>query len=244
MALFQQIKDRLIESINRGDFPPGAKIPSENELVRQYGAARMTVNRAVKELAEEGVLIRVAGVGTYVAKAHLQHPSSSIVEVKDDIEQRGMVHTANVLRLARETPPASIRPALNDPTRPYFRSTIIHCADRSPILLEDRWVNPVIAPHYLDQDFAQTTPTRHLLKHAPLQRVEQTIAAVAPNRVQMTLLEVAAGEPLLLVTRRTWTSDQVASLVHLFYVGKRYVLRQGADALPAPQPLSQEELPS
>ena len=230
--LYQRIKSHITDQIAAGALKPGARVPSENELLKRMGASRMTVNRALRELTESGVLYRIAGVGTFVAEAGLQHPSGRIREIRQEIERTGHQHRARILEVESACADEVLAAAMQlVPGCEVFHSRILHCADEVPVMLEDRWVNPSVAPGYLDVDFSTTTPTRHLLAHAPLQRVEQTIRAVHVGADGARLLEID-DDPVLLVTRRTWTSGKVASVVHLYYVGTRYTLDQGADELP------------
>jgi GntR family transcriptional regulator, arabinose operon transcriptional repressor len=62
---YRQIFDRLARDITSGKYAPGEKLPSEAALVRQFGASRITVGRAVRELKEQGLVQRIAGSGTY-----------------------------------------------------------------------------------------------------------------------------------------------------------------------------------
>ena len=64
--LYQKIKDHVVGHIDAGDWRPGDRVPPESALVRQMGASRMTVNRAIRELVQEGLLTRVQGSGTFV----------------------------------------------------------------------------------------------------------------------------------------------------------------------------------
>ncbi|MBV9697434.1 MAG: GntR family transcriptional regulator, partial [Gammaproteobacteria bacterium] len=74
-ARYHQVKHFVLEQIAGGTLVPGARVPSENVLVRTLGVSRMTANRALRELAADGVLVRVAGVGTFVADARVHaHP--------------------------------------------------------------------------------------------------------------------------------------------------------------------------
>src|SRR5438874_10924414 len=67
-ARYLQVKDFILERIAGGALRAGERVPSENELTRTLTVSRMTANRALRELAADGVLVRVAGVGTFVAE--------------------------------------------------------------------------------------------------------------------------------------------------------------------------------
>lgn len=64
--MYQKIRERLERDIASGHYASGQKFPSEAALVQRFGASRITVGRAVRDLQERGLLDRVAGSGTYV----------------------------------------------------------------------------------------------------------------------------------------------------------------------------------
>ena len=76
--LYDRIKSHVIELIENGPWKVSQRIPSEHELVRTLGASRMTVNRALRELAQAGYLHRSQGVGTFVA----QTPTMQVVVLR------------------------------------------------------------------------------------------------------------------------------------------------------------------
>ena len=98
--IFQQIKDYLVGEIAAGRWKEGDVVPSEQALVRQFGVSRMTVNRAVRELTAEQVLVRRQGSGTYVAPQKYQATLVEIRNIADEIRERGKQHTSRVLVLA------------------------------------------------------------------------------------------------------------------------------------------------
>ena len=60
--LYARVKDHILGHIRSGAWMPGARVPSENELVESFGISRMTANRALRELTADGYLARVPGV--------------------------------------------------------------------------------------------------------------------------------------------------------------------------------------
>jgi len=157
--MFQQIKDYLIGEIASGRWKDGDLVPSEQALVRQFGVARMTVNRAVRELTAEQVLVRRQGSGTYVAPQKYQATLVEIRNIADEIRARGKLHTSRVVLLRAEAADETLAAEFGlEPGDLLFHSLIVHCENEVPIQLEDRWVNPACAPAYLEQDFASITP--------------------------------------------------------------------------------------
>ncbi len=78
--LYLKVKEHILANIASGAWPPGARVPSEHELVQQFSISRMTANRALKELSSDGWLNRIAGVGTFVSEPRAR---ASLVELKD-----------------------------------------------------------------------------------------------------------------------------------------------------------------
>ena len=101
---YQQLKDAIIERITDGELRPGDRVPSENELVLSAGVSRMTANRALRELTDEGYVERVAGRGTYVSDFRAQSHVREIQNIADEIAARGHRHSADVV--SRERAPA------------------------------------------------------------------------------------------------------------------------------------------
>jgi GntR family histidine utilization transcriptional repressor len=96
---YQGIKDFILARIHAGEWSEGDQVPSENELAREFGVARMTVNRALRELTGEQVLTRVQGSGTFIARPKYESTLVAIRSISDEIAARGHRHHANVLHI-------------------------------------------------------------------------------------------------------------------------------------------------
>ena len=223
--LYQKIKDHILQRIADGDWPAGSRVPSENELVKLFKVSRMTTNRALRELTDEGVLMRVAGVGTFVAevKAH-SHPLE-IHNIADEIHGRGHDYSAKVLILEEVRAGAETASWMEiNKGESVFHSRIVHFEQGRPIQLEDRFVNPEVAPGYMAQDFSRTTPYEYLMSMAPLLKAEHVVKAVMPDEATRQHLDMDDNEPCLLVERRTWSGDRVVTIARLWHPGSRYEL--------------------
>jgi len=224
--LYERIKELILSRIARGDWTSAQRIPSENELVRQVRASRMTVNRALRELTAAGYLVRVQGVGTFVADRRAQGHPLAIRNIADEIVARGHLHSARVLTLERCT--ASTRLAGHFNLRAgheLFHSRVVHLENGLPLQLEDRYVNPAVAPHYLQQDFTATTPNAYLMQVAPLSSVEHIVQAARTDPATAQLLQMDVTEPCLVLRRRTWSRGAVASAVTLSHPASRFELQ-------------------
>jgi GntR family histidine utilization transcriptional repressor len=222
---YQQIKDLVRERIRSGQWGAGAKLPSENDWVDQLGVSRMTVNRALRELTHEGRVERVHGVGTFVA-APVAH--ASLIELKDiaeEIAHGGQRHDARIVRLRAEPASRAVAAQLAvTEGSDVFRALLVHFADDTPMQIEDRVVNPALAPDFLQQDFQQVTPTAYLMARFRPDEMEHRVQATLPDAATARHLRIARSEPCLRLTRRTWKNEQVVTRVTLTYPGSRYDL--------------------
>jgi len=220
---YLKLKQYIVRHITNGDWPPLSRIPSENDLVLKFGMSRMTVNRALRELSDSGVLTRVQGVGTFVAGPKAESAMFEVRSIRDEILSRGQAHTVQVLiRESVLARPATSSPFGLEPGTALFHSRLLHLANDKPLQLEDRFVNPASAPEYLDIDFQTEIPHQYLMRVAPLERTEHVIDAETASKRMAGLLDVGEGDPLLVLTRRTWSRGQVASYVRLTYPAARY----------------------
>lgn len=225
LAPYAQVKQYLKEALSHGEFPPGALMPSEAELVAQFGVSRMTVNRALRELQTEGLVDRVQGVGTFAAQLHRVSSTLTIRDLHDEIASRGHRHEARVQLAKRERAPAALAARLGLRSGDaVFHTLIVHCENGVPIQCEDRYVNPAVAPDYLSVDFTQTTPTHYLLQVAPVWQAQYSIEAALPSAEEAKLLGISAAAPCLVVVRRTQQRDIPITIARLVHPGSLYML--------------------
>lgn len=223
LPAYEQIKAFVKAQINSGAWRPGDAVPSEAALQQQFGLSRMTVNRAVKELAVEGLVTRVRGSGTVVAQLHRISSTLAVRDIHEEILERGHRHSTRVLAVEAVRADAALAKVLKlRAGARVFHSVMVHCEDGVPIQFEDRHVNPASAPGYLGVDFTQTTPTHYLLEHAPLTEASYSIEAGLPCAQEAKCLGIKRAEPCLVMTRRTISGAHVASLARLVYPGLRY----------------------
>ncbi len=223
--LYLKVKRHILDNIGSGKWAASTRVPSENDIVKSFGVSRMTANRALRELRDEGVLVRIAGVGSFVADRHAHAHPLEIRGIADEIRERGHVHRAEIVSLERVRSTAELAEDFGVAARQeLYCSVIVHFENDRPVQLEERYVSPKLAPDYLKVDFGQTTPHDYLMRVAPLQEAEHVLRAVMPDERTRQLLAMKRDEPCLLVIRRTWTAGRIASVARLYYPGSRYEL--------------------
>lgn len=222
---YKQLKELIISRISSGELQPLDRVPSEHELVASSGVSRMTANRALRELNDEGYVERVAGVGTFVADLKAASHVLEVWNIADEVRLRGHDHRATVLTLeARRAEPA-IAAALHIASGSSVNHVfLIHFENDVPIQVEDRYATVDFAPDFLAQDFQSVTPSAYLSSISPLQEAEHVVRAKMPSEHIRQQLKMQSDEPCLLVTRRTWVQAKPVSFARLYNPGNRFEL--------------------
>jgi len=223
--LYAQVKQMIIQQIQSRAWPVHHRVPSESELVEELGFSRMTINRALRELTSDGLLVRMQGVGTFVAEPKGRSALFAVNNIADEIAARGHRHRSQVITLGDELASAERAFALDlRAGQKIFHSLIVHYENDVAVQLEDRYVNALVAPDYLAQDFTQLTPYAYLSQVAPLTEGEHVVEAILAEAEECQLLQIERGEPCLLIRRRTWSGQQAVSSARLLHPGSRHRL--------------------
>ena len=220
---YQSIKAYILARIHAGEWVEGVQVPSEKELARKFDVARMTVNRALRELTAEQILTRAQGSRTFVARSKYESTLVTIRNISDEVVARGHRHHTTMLHIGASIADAALADEMRVSTgSPVFHSRVLHLENDEPVQLEEGWVDPAVAPEYGLQDFANTTPSQYLVRVAPLQRVEYRIEAATPGADARALLAMVESEPCIVLHRRTWSNGLVASISILWHPGYRF----------------------
>ena len=105
-----------------------------------------------------------------------------------------------------------------------FFSLIVHYENDIAVQIEDRFVNALVAPEYLQQDFTLQTPYAYLNQVAPLTEGEHVVEAIVAKPRECQLLQIDRSEPCLLIRRRTWSGERAVTLARLIHPGSRHRL--------------------
>jgi GntR family transcriptional regulator len=212
--LYRQIKALLTRSLQGGEWRPGEAIPSELELAARYKVSQGTVRKAVDALADENLLVRRQGKGTFVATHAEQHVQFRFLRLAADEGQEGGV-TRRFIDCRRQRAPAEIARALRlkagDSTLQIRR--VLSFSGR-PVVFDEIWLP--------GQAFKGLTAERLAAYRGPMYglfeqefgvrmiRAEEKLRAVAADADAAALLEVPAGAPLLSVERIAFSYDDRA----------------------------------
>ena len=227
--LYEQIKDNIIGDIQSGRYQPGARIPSERDLSEQLGVSRLTVNRAIKELVQAGILHVQIGKGTFISPITHNQTLDMLTGFTEEMRSRGHNTTSRVLRAEFITAPDDIARMLDVlPGTKLILLQRVRAADGEPMALETCNLVAARCPGILDRhDYARESLYQVLRKEfgLSLSHAEQTIEARQATRHEAALLDIKAGSPVLQMVRVTYASHTPVEYVRSTYRGDRYKFR-------------------
>lgn len=217
-ANYQRIKADILEKIVRGDWKPGSAIPSETELAEAYGSARATVNRAMRELADDGVIERKRKAGSRVRLAPHRQARFDIPIVRREIEDQGLAYRYALVSAVEIEAPVWLRARLGlpDPCR-ALHLECMHFAGGAPYQHEDRWISLALLPQAREVDFRAIGPNEWLVQQIPFTDVEITISAQVAEAAVAAHLSCRAGDPLLQIERSTRWEGAPVTFVRLMF---------------------------
>jgi len=222
---YTDIKEIVLARIRDQTWPPGSIIPGEIELAEEFRCARATVNRAMRELAEDGILDRKRKAGTRVNKSPVRHAKFAIPLVKIEIESTGAVYRYTLLNKKIFIAPAWLRARLNlDDSAEVLHLQCMHFADNTPFQFEDRWINIDAVPNIKNADFTTIGPNEWLVNEVPFTDVEIAFSARVADKKLAEYLSLSTGEPIFTAERITWLSGTPITFAR-FSFGRGYSLK-------------------
>lgn len=225
IPLYQVIKNHILDQIHSGVFEPESKIESENELATRFDVSRLTVQRAIRDLAAEGYLKRVQGAGTFVTP---RSPQFSLFEVRDIADQSramGGAPTTEVLLQRRIPASEQIKTLMefSDGT-PVFQALLLQKNEDQPIAVEERYAQCDVFPDFLEQNFEQVSVYNYFAQHSKLEDIETVLQAVMPGKKYRNFLQLDENEPCLFLERRNWNEGRVVTLTRFTFAGTDFRL--------------------
>jgi GntR family transcriptional regulator len=202
---------------------PGSPAPSERELVHRFGVARMTVRQAMDALVVEGLLERIPGRGTFVARP--RRAASRLTSYTEEMARRGLLAESQTLLARREQAGPGVARALNVTEG----DAVIHWrrlrrADGVPMCIEDAYLNEVLLPGFLQT--GMPTSLYDALEARGLRPSwgEDSVNADVAGDEEAELLEIEAGVPVLRHSRRAFSGEKVIEVARTVYRADRYTM--------------------
>jgi GntR family transcriptional regulator, histidine utilization repressor len=224
-TLYKQIRLDIERRILTGEWPPGYRIPFEHQLMTRYGCSRMTVSKALSELAQADLIERRRRAGTFVRRPKFLSAVLQIADIRAEITALGRSYGYQLIQCSRRAANAADRARLGvRKTGKVIAISCRHSADNVPFAIEDRLIDLDAVPEAAAADFSVDSPGSWLLHHVPWTEAEHTISAIAADDREAAALDIAVGAPCLVIERHTWRSARTLTAVRLLYPGESHKL--------------------
>jgi GntR family histidine utilization transcriptional repressor len=222
IPLHERIRSDFEGRIIGGDLAPGDRLPIEQELMREYGCSRMTVNKALSALVAAGLLDRRKRAGTFVARPKVHSMVLDVPDIAAQVRDRGQNYAYHPLRRTVRQPSDEADEHLLAGGGALVQIDGLHLVDGAPLGIEFRLVSAQAVPEIVGADLDTVPPGSWLLQHVPWTEAETRISAVAADEEEAHWLEVKAGAPCLCVERRTWRGAERITYVRQVFLADAY----------------------
>jgi len=208
--LYRRIESDLRERIRAGALAPGARVPTELELMDQYGVSRATVRQALGGLIATGALEVRRGLGTYVAAGRFEHTIGGFYSFSREIERGGRQPGTRVLDLGVEPADEQVADALElDVGAIVVALHRIRLADDEPIVVETSRLPAARFPGLETVDFSTVRlyDTLTTVYGCRPTRARETFEPILLTADDAELLGQRRGGPALRVERVAYDQD-------------------------------------
>ena len=222
---WQTVRNEVLARIRSQEWSAGKLIPTEKQLATEWGCARATVNRALRDLAENGIVERRRKVGTRVCAAPSLRASRETSAIRSDIHALGAEFGYRLLQSERIAAPAGIARQLQiangDPVH-YVNAVFL--ADQLPYCCQVMWLNAAVLPDLDGVDLAECSAEEWLEHTVHPNHGRIAILAMAVENGSAETMNLRAGTPILTIERTDWLdSTPVAFSRQSFPPGHRLV---------------------
>ncbi|MEZ5911426.1 MAG: GntR family transcriptional regulator [Paracoccaceae bacterium] len=214
---WEAIRAEVLARIRRRDWAPGQMIPTEEELAREFGCARATVNRALRDLAEGGLLERRRKAGTRVTENPVRKATLSIPVIRQEVEATGRTYAARLIRAERRAPSEPVAGQLGVPAGAVLWHLVtLHLAASRPHAAENRWLNPAaLPPRWTPERLGTLSVNEWLVRHVGFAWGDIAFSAEAAQEEEAALLGLDRGAAIFVTERTTWAEDHAITAVRL-----------------------------
>lgn len=227
--LYMQLKEVLRAYILDGTYAPHSKLPSENELIKQYKLSRITVRQALRDLQKEGLIFSIQGKGSFVTKPKAVQDLTRLQGFGEAMSRHGLETYSKVISIKRLPADKYVAAALNlDKGQDVFEFKRIRYLNRSPVSLDISYFHLDLGERLRKEDLVSRDIFEILENNFGLQleSADLTIEATIADEEKSQLLKIEANSPLLRLERLTFSRGHVpVDFEYLYYIGDFYRYR-------------------
>ncbi len=221
---WQSVQDRVLDRIRSHEWAPGALIPTEQELAVEFGCARATVNRALRELADIGIIERRRKVGTRITANPKRRAMPEIPILRKEISATGASYSHELISAGSATPPSDVAAAmLLRGAEPVLHSKSRQLADGRVYCCEEAWINRDAAPELTAEALETVSASEWLTTSAFVTRGSMSVNSFTATEDYAAAMGLPIASALLVIERTIW-NDLAPIALFRQYFGPGYRL--------------------
>ena len=203
---WKNVRDQIHDAILTGRYAPGDRLPRDADIADDLNCARSTVQRAMQDLSDSGLIERRRKGGTHVRRDPVTRATLDIPITRREVEQKGGRYSYQLIHSAEEPAPREVLAAFELGTAPrqMQRVEALHLSDGKPYLLEDRWICLETVPELRDLDLHLESANEWLVMNKPYSRCDVKFYAISADNHVADVLQTAPGAALFVIERTTW----------------------------------------
>ena len=232
VSMHSQIREIIRRRVLDGTYAPHSQMPSESQMMEAFSVSRITIRQALGDLQKEGLIFKVAGKGSFVAKPKAFQNLSRLQGFGEAMSPSGYETFSQVLS-TRQTPASEVVARRLQLTvgEPVFEIKRLRYLNREPISVDVSYFPLALGERLAHEDLAtrdifvilENDYGRHLT-HADVQ-----IEAISADESLARQLRIAEASPLLRIERLTHADDQPIDFEYLYYRGDAFQYRLRID---------------
>ncbi|GMA42180.1 GntR family transcriptional regulator [Mobilicoccus caccae] len=208
--LYAQVEEALVARFGV-DLHPGDRLPTEDDLIEEFGVSRITVRRAIQNLVTRHLVVTKRGRGSFVATPSFSQPLTALTGFVEDMNALGLRSHARVLLIEEVTAPAEVRAALEVPLgAKVTHIERVRLAAGHPVSFDETYL-PTELGRLVAQDDLENEPIFTLLEsrhNTPLIEAAYALQASTAEAAVADALEIAEGSAIFRIERTSFTTGQ------------------------------------
>ena len=214
---WKEVRDQIRASILDRRYAPGDKLPRDADIAEKLGCARSTVQRAMRDLSDAGLVERKRKGGTHVRIDPVTRATLDIPITRREVERRGSVYGYQLIERSFGIIPHEVAGKFEqaEATKMLWVQAV-HFADHKPHIFEDRWICTATVPEILDVDLARESANEWLVRNKPYTRIDLRFYAMSADVKTSKTLNIDPGRALLVIERTTWIGTAPITLVKAY----------------------------
>src|SRR5499426_4759443 len=202
VSLWRRIADELEQSIARGTFKPGSRLPGEVDIAARFGVNRHTVRRAIAALAQRGLVRAERGSGTFIEQRRIPYPIRPRTRFSEIVGSAGHAVSGRLISHTVEHADVEVARRLKlKPGTPALRLELLRHADRIPVCAACTWLEAQRFPDAARVYSSSNSITRMLSYFGvrTYTRKSTRVTAAIAQAADAAALRIALGRPMLVV---------------------------------------------